>query len=244
MSSYQLNAQFFRRAKRVRHAVELTETQAIIPASKSGPEIRVSLPNYRLRTVEERQAALELRYDQIKALEEQIEVERKALFAFVATFRDLGTGLSDIFDKNQQIQTLMDSRARLAHPQVWIDTLEGVSLKDIFETARDLGNVPGGVRQLKKRVEPIETLYVTVGEAKREAEFAEQESKEAEADEVMAKEAGRAAAATSRALAASVGPTAPKAEDAAKQGAIIAKAKKSFKLKASAPQSVGGAGPG
>jgi hypothetical protein len=244
MTSYQLNAQFFRRAIKVRHAVELTETQAIIPASKSGPEIRVSLPNYRLRTAEERQAALEVRYEQIRVLEQQIETERKALFALVATFRDLGTGAADIFEKNQQIQTLMESRSKLAYPDSWIENVEGVSLQDIFETKRDLGMVTGGVRQLKKRVEPIETLYVTMGEAKLEEEYAEKESKEAEADEVMAKEAGSAAAATSKALAASVGPSLPKPEDKAKQGAIIAKAKKTFKLKSPPPQSVGGAGPG
>lgn len=241
--SYQLDAKFFRKAKKNKEVVSFTETQAIIPASKAGPEIRVSLPNYRLRTPEERQAALELRYDQIRTLEEQIETERKALLAIVTSFRELGTGISEIFDKNQQIQTLMDSRSKLAHPQTWIDELRSVSLKDIFETKRDLGNVKGVLFQVKKRVEPIETLYVTMDEAKLEAEYTEKESKEEEAEEVMAKEASKAAAASSKALAASVGPTLPTPEDAAKQGAIIGKAKKSFKLRQN-PQSVGGSGAG
>jgi len=241
MSSYQLNAQFFRKAIKSKTAVELTETQAIIPASKAGPEIRVSLPNYRLRTSEERTRAIEERYEQIRVLEGQIEDERKALFALVKTFRELGTGVSDVFDKNSAIQILMDTRSKLAHPQKWIDDLEGVTLQEVFETKRDLGKVKGVVFQVKKRVEPIETLYVTVDEAKLESEFAEKESKEAEAEEVMAKEAGSAAVATAKALAASVGPRVLSAAEQATAGAIIGKAKRSFKLKATPSQAQGGA---
>ena len=238
--SYQLDAQFFRRAKKVKQAVDLTETQAIIPASKNGPEIRVSLPNYRLRTHEERRAALELRYDEIRGLEEQIETERKALLGVVKTFRELGTGASEIFDKNAIIQTLLDKRSKLSHPSTWIDPISDVTLQDIFETKRDLGKVKWPVMQIKKRVEPIQTLYVTIEESKVESEFAEKELKEIEATEVMEKEANSAITATSKALAASVGPKVLSPEESAKEGAIIGKAKRSLKIKGLS--SAGGSG--
>jgi hypothetical protein len=174
-------------------------------------------------------------------------MEKKNNEVLEATVEVLKVELLNIFPSKQiklgkillEIQNNIQSNMEKKKSEIFVK----IKYKDIFETKRDLGNVKGVLFQVKKRVEPIETLYVTMGEARLEAEYAEKESKEDEAEEVMAREASKAAAASSKALDASVGPTLPTPEDAAKQGAIIGKAKKSFKLRQN-PQSVGGSGVG
>ena len=83
--AYQLDAKFFRKAKKVNRAVELTDTHAVIPAVKDSPEIRVTLPNRRIKTVDERTEAIDARFTEISELEEEIETERKRLMDLIQT---------------------------------------------------------------------------------------------------------------------------------------------------------------
>ena len=85
-----LDAKFFRKAKKVNRAVEITENQAFIPAVKDSPEVRVSLPNRRLKTIEERKAEIDERLVQISTLEEEIETERKELLSLIKNHREGG----------------------------------------------------------------------------------------------------------------------------------------------------------
>ena len=85
--AYQLDAKFFRKAKKVNRAVEITDTHAVIPAVKDSPEIRVALPNRRPKTMEERGEILEERFSQISELEQEIEVERRRLMELIKAYR-------------------------------------------------------------------------------------------------------------------------------------------------------------
>jgi hypothetical protein len=179
--SSQLDAKFFRKAKKVNRAVEITETQAYIPAVKDSPEIRVALPNRRLKTMEEREAELTARYENIATLEEDIERERKSLNALISSYRELGSGAADVVVQNQKVRDLMERRKGMAYPQIWIESLSGVTRTEVFESKRDTRKLPGGgtVYQVKRRVEPISSLYVdnanTDTDADRSAADAESE---------------------------------------------------------------------
>ena len=154
-----LDAKFFRKAKKVNRAVEITDNQAFIPAVKDSPEIRVALPNRRLKTIEERKAEIEERTVQVSALEEEIEVERKSLLALVKAFHETGSAAS-VVAQNLKVKGLMEKRSSLVRPEKWIEELSGLSLKDVFESKRDDRKIGSSVYQVKRRVEPITSLYV------------------------------------------------------------------------------------
>jgi hypothetical protein len=226
--SFELNAKFFRKAKRSNRAVEITDNEAVIPAVKDSPEIRVPLPNRRLRTIEERKAEIDQRYEAIRTLEEEIESERKNLLALVQSYRESGSGASEVVVKNLKIKELMDRRKSLAYPTVWIEELAGLNFKDIFQSKRDERKIGADVYQVKRRVEPISSLYVDLGVAASEA-AAEAEEKEAAAIQA-AKEAEVAKAVSATATAKVPSAT------AAAQGAIIGQ-RRVIKLKKTAPPS-------
>ncbi len=220
--AYQLDAKFFRKAKKVNRAVEITDTHAVIPAVKDSPEIRVALPNRRPKTMEERGEVLEERFSQISELEEEIEVERRRLMELIKAYRATPVagvtevaGVAEIVVQNLKIQNLMDRRRSLRYPEAWIESLGGLTLVDVFASKRDARKLDGYVYQVKNRVEPIESLYVDLGGAGARA------NAEAEDEEEFV-----------LAIPKTSEVKAPTAEERAK-GAIIASAKKSFKLKAS-----------
>ena len=237
--AYQLDAKFFRKAKKVNRAVEITDTHAVIPAVKDSPEIRVALPNRRPKTMEERGEILEERFTQISELEEEIEVERRRLMELTKAYRATPVagvtevaGVAEIVVQNLKIQNLMDRRRSLRYPEAWIESLGGLTLVDVFASKRDARKLDGYVYQVKNRVEPIESLYVDLGGAGARA------NAEAEAEDE--EEFVLAVPKTTEVKAPAKAPT---AEERAK-GAIIASAKKSFKLKASkGPFGGGGGGP-
>ena len=170
--SFQLDAKFFRRAKKVNRAVEITDMHAFIPAIKDSPEIRVALPNRRPKTMEERQTAIDIRYEQIAELEEEIEVERKQLIELTKTYSSTKSGAADVVVQNLKVQALMEKRKALQYPEIWIETIDGVTLKDVFESKRDTRKVDGGgiLQQISHRVEPITSLYVDLAIVAGEAE--------------------------------------------------------------------------
>ena len=229
--AFQLDAKFFRRAKRVNRAVEITDNHAIIPAVGDAPEIRVSLPNRRLKTMEERQATLDSRLADITALELQIELERKRLMTLTNTFRDTKTGGAEVVVQNIKVSHLMSQRNAIKVQSQWIEEIDGLKLTDIFESKRDTRKIAGELYQVKRREEPIESLYVDLAKAAADEEVAAETSllgslvpKKTKAKVTMA-----------TAPMASPMPTAPTAPTAAevRQGAIVAQTKKTFKLKAS-----------
>jgi len=165
----QLDAKFFRKAKKLNRAVEITDNQAFIPAVKDSPEIRVSLPNRRLKTFEERTAELNERIIELTGVEEQIEVERKALLEFVKAFKSGGPA-SEVVAQNLKVKALMEKRSSLARPEKWIEELEGLSFKDVFASKRDDRKIGTPVYQIKRRVEPITSLYVDLAAAAVAAE--------------------------------------------------------------------------
>ena len=234
--AYQLDAKFFRKAKKVNRAVEVTDTYAVIPAVKDSPEIRVPLPNRRPKTMEERGEVLEERFSQISELEQEIEVERRRLMELTKSYRAAPVagvtrvaGVAEIVVQNLKIQNLMDRRRSLRYPEAWIESLGGLSLVDVLASKRDARKLDAIVYQVKNRVEPIESLYVDLGAA---AAMANAEAED-EDDFVLAVPKTTEVKAPAKA---------PTAEEKAK-GAIIASAKKSFKLKASkAPFGTGGGG--
>jgi hypothetical protein len=203
----QLDAKFFRKAKKVNRAVEITDNQAFIPAVKDSPEIRVPLPNRRPKTIEERTAELSERIVEISGVEEQIEVERKALLELVKAFKSGGPA-SEVVAQNLKVKALMEKRSSLARPAKWIEELEGLSFKDVFASKRDDRKIGTPVYQIKRRVEPISSLYVDL--------------------------AGEAAAAEPEVIAPAllapkeptVKPSAPKTVAEAAQGAIIGQKKR------------------
>ena len=224
--AYQLDAKFFRKAKKVNRAVEITDTYAVIPAVKDSPEIRVPLPNRRPKTMEERGEVLEERFSQISELEQEIEVERRRLMELTKAYRATPVagvtevaGVAEIVVQNLKIQNLMDRRRSLRYPEAWIESLGGLTLVDVFASKRDARKLDAYVYQVKNRVEPIESLYVDLGAAAATA------NAEAEDEEEFVLAVPKTAEVKAPAKV-------PTAEERAK-GAIIASAKKSFKLKAS-----------
>jgi hypothetical protein len=158
----QLDVKFFKKAKKVDRAIEITDNEAIIPAVKDSPEIRVKLPNRRLKTFEERLLILEERTNNLTGVEEEIEVERKRLLALVKSFNQTNSGASEVVAQNLKIQGLMEKRSSIDRPEKWIEDLAGLTLKDVFESKRDNRKIGSGaiVYQIKRRVEPISSLYI------------------------------------------------------------------------------------
>jgi hypothetical protein len=228
--AYQLDAKFFRKAKKVNRAVELTDTQAVIPAVKDSPEIRVPLPNRRLKTMEERGEALAARFDEISELEENIDVERRRLMELIKAYKESShAGVSEIVVKNLEIQKLMDRRRTLRYPQTWIESIAGITLVDILASKRDLRMVGGELYQVKNRVEPIESLYIDLGAAGARATVRDEMTEEEFVFNVPTVPPSR-----------KLNNTRTKEETA--KGAIIASAKKAFKLKETTPMFSGGGG--
>jgi hypothetical protein len=222
MSFQNLDAKFFRRAKKLNRAVEITDSHAYIPALRDSPEIRVPLPNRRLKTMEERQAAIDERFKEIEALDEEIEVERRVLIDLVRRYTTLKSGAADVIVQNLKIQGLMEKRKDLQYPERFIAKIEGVTLKDIFQSKRDMRKVEGGgIFQIKHRVEPITSLYVDLG-AKGEAAGAALEDEE---EQVAAQVAAEVPAPKAKVIVK------PKTAEETKVGAIIGQTKKLLKLK-------------
>lgn len=215
----QLDAKFFRKAKKVNRAVEITDNQAFIPAVRDAPEIRVPLPNRRLKTFEERTSELEERKGEISGIEDEIEKERKTLLALVKNFHE-GGPVSEVVAQNLKVKALMEKRSTTARPEKWIEDLEGLSLKEVFASKRDDRKIGAIVYQIKRRVEPITSLYVDLGAA---ASGAEAKVEAPPLPTIKAK---------------TVAPSVPKTAEELAQGAIIGQKKiilKSKKLAAAAP---------
>ena len=233
-----MDAAFFRKAKKVNRAVEYTDSEAVIPAVSGGTEIRVALPNRRPLTLEERQQAIQIRYNEIGALEDEIESERKTLLTLVKAYATDGKA-SDIVVHNLKIKDLMERRSKLAHPEKWIEAIPGLTLKDIFESKRDTRKIgyKTDVFQIKRRVEPITSLYIDLGAAAAKATLQAEQEAATIASSIAA--AAKAADATAKAIAATVtaGTDALAATAAATRGAIIGQ-KRTITLKKTA------AGPG
>ena len=165
----QLDAKFFRKAKKLNRAVEITDNQAFIPAVKDSPEIRVPLPNRRPKTFEERTADVNERTIELTTVEEQIEVERKALLELVKAFKTGGPA-SEVVAQNLKVKALMEKRSSIARPAKWIEELSGLSFKDVFASKRDDRKIGAPVYQVKRRVEPITSLYIDLAAAAVAAE--------------------------------------------------------------------------
>ena len=232
--AYQLDAKFFRKAKKVNRAVELTDTHAIIPAVKDSPEIRVTLPNRRIKTVDERIEGIDARFTEISELEEEIETERKRLMDLIQTYKSAPVaGVAEIVVQNLKVENLMDRRRTLRYPESWIESIPGLSLVDVFASKRDVRKLDGPLYQVKNRVEPIESLYVDLGAMGAKANI----DAEAEDDKEEILLAVPKVDTVQRPAAA------PTAEERAK-GATIASAKKAFKLKATGAKAPSGGGGG
>jgi hypothetical protein len=174
-----MDAKFFRRARKVNRAVDYTDSEAVIPAVKDSPEIRVPLPNRRPLTFEEREAANQEREAALETLEESIIIERKQLLELTKTYSTLHSGAADVVAQNLKVKGLMEKRAALAHPQKWIEGISGLSMQDIFEGKRDKRKLASNsdkkkvlLYQIKRRVEPIESLYIDLGAAADKASIA------------------------------------------------------------------------
>jgi hypothetical protein len=235
-SFQRVDAKFFRRAKTLNRAVEITDSHAYIPAVRDSPEIRVPLPNRRPKTIEERQSSLDERVEEIGNLDEQIEVERKILIDLTQKYGATKSGAAEVVVQNLKIQGLMEKRKALQYPEQFIVDIPGVTLKDIFQSKRDTRKIAGGVLyQIMHRVEPITSLYLDLTSgATGGATGAATEALEGE--DLSA----------SVPVPASVAATVPKPKTAeeAKVGAIIGQTKKVLKLKKAqgAPASIGGSG--
>jgi hypothetical protein len=233
MSFQQVDAKFFRRAKKLNRAVEITDSHAYIPALRDSPEIRVPLPNRRPKTMEERQTSLDERAEGIGALDEEIEVERRVLIDLTRKYNTLKSGAADVVVQNLKIQALMEKRKSLQYPERFIEELTGVTLKDIFQSKRDTRKVDGGkVYQITHRVEPITSLYVDLTAA-----AASGAASGATEDEATV------AAPVASLFTAPAATTKPKTAEESKVGAIIAQTKKVLKLKKTGQTAaVGGSG--
>jgi hypothetical protein len=227
-----MDAKFFRKAKKVNRAVEITDNEAVIPAVKDAPEIRVPLPNRRLKTFEERDSEIQSRYAEIEGLEEQIEAEKKTLLALIKEFKSIGSGAAPVVVQNLKIKTLMEKRSSLARPERWIESLKGLTFVDIFDSKRDTRKIGDDVFQVKTRVEPITSLYVDLGAAAAaaavDAEAKEQENAAAAAAAAAADKAMKTAKTVKAAALPSTDAAAAAAT--AKTGAIIGQ-KRTIKVK-------------
>lgn len=238
-----MDIRFFNKAKKANRAVRYTDTEAIIPAVADKPEIRVPLPTRRLKTFEEREATIASRMAQIGPIEEEIETERRELQRRVEAFKAMGTGAADVIVQNQKVRDLMEKRSALARPEVWIHKNDSLTLKDVFGAKRALGVLKYPVWDLKRRVEPISTLYVDIGAAAA-AEKAQQEAAEgAVLEEARLKQEQKVAAQAAAAAAATEVPQGPTAEQQARTGAIVGQ-KRKITLKKTAPPGGGAAGGG
>ena len=146
-----LDRQFFRKVTRRRRTLEFTANEVILPAVKDEPEIRVALPNRRERTIDERIANLAERTANVTFLDEEIETERKKLAEIVRRYK-----------AGESVRGLMERRSTLARPDRWIEGDDTLTYKDIFMRERDLKKLKWEVFMLKRRVEPISSLYVDV----------------------------------------------------------------------------------
>ena len=227
-----MDTAFFRKAKKVNRAIEITDLEAVIPAVSGSSEIRVTLPNRRPLTFEERQQVIQRRNDTLIGLEEEIESERKTLLQLVKAYQSLASGGPEVVVQNLKIKALMEKRSALVHPMKWIEELPGLTLKDIFESKRDVRKIGSDVFQVKRRVEPITSLYVDVGAAAAQAVIDTEERDAATIATSIADAAAKAADATAKAIAATVtaGTDALAATAAATRGAIIGQ-RKVIKLK-------------
>ena len=217
--SFKLDAKFFRRAKKVNRAVEITDAHAYIPAIRDSPEIRVPLPTRRLKTIEERQDVMDKRLEEIGTLDEEIEVERKVLIDLTKKYNAMKSGAAEVVVQNLKIQGLMEKRKALQYPEQYIEAISGVTLKDIFESKRDVRKVAEYIYQVKHRVEPISSLYVDLtGGATGGATGAEEGSE----DDVAFAPAASLAAKPK---------TSEEVKEQAKVGAIIGQTKKLLKMK-------------
>ena len=237
-----MDASFFRKAKKANRAVEYTDSEAVIPAVSGGAEIRVALPNRRPLTLEERQEAIQKRHGEIAALEDEIESERKILLEYVKAYKADGSAYNVVV-QNLKIKSLMERRSALAHPEKWIEAIPGLTLKDIFESTRDTRKIgyKADVFQVKRRVEPITSLYVDLGAAAAKAAL---DAEEQDAATMAISAATSAATKTAKAIATSVA-TAARAATGGTDALAIAAAKattgaiigqrKVIKLKKTAP---------
>jgi hypothetical protein len=157
-----LDRQFFRKVAKTRKRLEFTTTDAILPAVDDQPEIRVPLPNRRELTMEEREALVLARFDQVRELDEKIEDERKKLADAIRQHKNGAGSVSAVVLLNESVGGMLTQRSLLARPDTWIETVEGLNFKDIFLRARDVRKLGWDVYQLKRRVEPISSLYVDV----------------------------------------------------------------------------------
>lgn len=228
-----MDASFFRKAKKANRAVQYTDSEAVIPAVSGGAEFRVALPNRRPLTLEERQEAIQKRHDEIATLEEEIESERKILLDLVKSYKVDGSA-HNVVVQNLKIKSLMERRSALAHPEKWIEAIPGLTLKDIFESKRDTRKIgyKADVFQVKRRVEPITSLYVDLGAAAARATLQAEEEDAATMASAAVAATGAAIAKTAKAIAtsATAGTDALAAAAKATTGAIIGQ-RKVIKLK-------------
>jgi len=236
----QVNRDFFKKAKKVDRAIELRDNEAVIPAVKERAEVRARLPNRRLLSFEERLEIIQGRNAEIASLEEQIEVERRQLLEDVKVYESTKSGASAVVAQNLKVKGLMEKRSAVSRPEVWIEGLSGLTLKDIFASKRDDRKIGSDVFQIKRRVEPILGLYVNVEEA---AVVAQATAKTAAAKTAAPKTAAAktaAAQATAAAVAqATAQATAPKTAAEVAEGVIIGKQKRVLKSKIAAAAPAG-----
>ena len=216
----QLDTAFFRKAKRANRAVEIFDHEAVIPAVKEKPEVRVKLPIRRLKTIEERKAFVQENRDKIEILDGEIEQERKNLLELVKAYRTTGSRVSEVVATNLKVKGLMERRSVLLSPERWIEELDGLTFKDVFASKRDVRKIGANVYQIKRRVEPIESLYVNLA-----APQALQGEGEAGPPAPAAPAASLAAAAAATAAAAAASAQAPRTAAEAAQGVIIGQKK-------------------
>ena len=157
-----LDRQFFRKVTRRRRTLEFTTNEVVLPAVKDEPEIRVALPNRRERTIDERIANLAERTANVTFLDEEIETERKKLAETVRRYKSGLAAVSEVVILNESVRGLMERRSTLARPDRWIEGDDTLTYKDIFMRERDLKKLKWEVFMLKRRVEPISSLYVDV----------------------------------------------------------------------------------
>jgi len=231
----QVNRDFFKKAKKVDRAIELRDNEAVIPAVKERAEVRARLPNRRLLSFEERLEIIQGRNAEIASLEEQIEVERRQLLEDVKVYESTKSGASAVVAQNLKVKGLMEKRSAVSRPEVWIEGLSGLTLKDIFASKRDDRKIGSDVFQIKRRVEPILGLYVNVEEAA--AATVATAAKTAAPKTAAAKTA--AAQATAAATAATAAATAPKTAAEVAEGVIIGKQKRVLKSKIAAAAPAG-----
>ena len=225
-----LDVKFFKKASKANRAVRYTDTEAIIPAVADKPEIRIPLPNRRPKTMEERQAAIDPRMAEIAPIEEQIETERKELQRRVETFKATGTGAANVIVQNQKVRDLVEKRSSLARPEVWIHKNDSMTLKDVFGAKKALSVLDYPVYDLKRRVEPISSLYIDVGAAAAAEQAAAEAAEGAVLEEARLKQEQKATAAAAAATAATEIPQGPTAQQQARTGAIVGQAKRTIKL--------------